>query len=135
VLAGYAGPEYFCNREKEVAQIKDAAKSNRHMVIYAPRKLGKSGLIHHAFHHLGEKYDVLYVDLFSTESLEDLLQTLGMAVLEKFEKTTEKIIRLAMEWFSRMRPQLSLNPHTGQPELSLTVESIQDVVQSLQHTF
>jgi len=72
LVAGYGGPEYFCDREKETGKIISALRNDRNISLISPRRYGKTGLIHHVFHHLEDrKKEVFcfYFDIFSTQNL------------------------------------------------------------------
>ncbi len=51
LVTGYAGPEYFCDREIETEKIISALNNDRSINLMSPRRYGKTGLIHHVFHH------------------------------------------------------------------------------------
>lgn len=45
VLLGYAGEEYFCDREKETEELISALRNGRNITLRSPRRIGKTGLI------------------------------------------------------------------------------------------
>ena len=45
LIEGYHSPEYFCDREQETMQMKQALFNGRNLTLIAPRRMGKSGLI------------------------------------------------------------------------------------------
>lgn len=49
VVTGYFGPEYFCDREEETGSLISALKNGWNVSLISPRRLGKTGLIMHAF--------------------------------------------------------------------------------------
>ncbi|HZY80449.1 MAG TPA: ATP-binding protein, partial [Cyclobacteriaceae bacterium] len=61
-LYGYFGPDYICDREKEKDSIVSALRNGRNITLYAPRRIGKTALIHHVFHHL-PNWNCVYLDL------------------------------------------------------------------------
>ena len=79
VLTGYVSPEYFCDRQKETDKIISALLNGRNITLTSPRRMGKTGLIHHVFHNMQENNDVkcFYVDLYQTDSLELLVKKLA----------------------------------------------------------
>ena len=79
VLTGYVSPDYFCDRQKETDKIISALLNGRNITLASPRRMGKTGLIHHVFHNMQENNDVkcFYVDLYQTDSLELLVKKLA----------------------------------------------------------
>ena len=79
VLTGYVSPDYFCDRQKEADKIISALLNGRNITLTSPRRMGKTGLIHHVFHNMQENNDVkcFYVDLYQTDSLELLVKKLA----------------------------------------------------------
>ena len=52
VYQGYEGPDYFFDRTEETENIISALRNGRNVTLISPRKIGKTGLIRHAFHQL-----------------------------------------------------------------------------------
>ena len=52
VYQGYEGPDYFFDRTEETENIISALRNGRNVTLISPRKIGKTGLICHAFHQL-----------------------------------------------------------------------------------
>ena len=79
VLTGYVSPDYFCDRQKETDKNISALLNGRNITLTSPRRMGKTGLIHHVFHNMQENNDVkcFYVDLYQTDSLELLVKKLA----------------------------------------------------------
>lgn len=55
LIAGYQSPEFFCDRKQETATMLDALRNGRNLILIAPRRMGKTGLICHAFYQLKEQ--------------------------------------------------------------------------------
>ena len=49
VIRGYAGAEYFCDRQKEATKLISAFENDYDVTLIVPRLFGKTGLIHHVF--------------------------------------------------------------------------------------
>ena len=52
VVIGYKGPSFFCDREKDTKRLIGAIENGRNITLIAPRRYGKTGLIHHVFNVL-----------------------------------------------------------------------------------
>lgn len=123
-ITSYKGPAYFCNRENEVSQLKEAWANGRNLMLFSPRRMGKTGLIHHLFHALREEeVQTIYVDIFGTEDLNSLINRLANAILSAITVKKENLIQKAVDLFGRLRPQVSYNGLTGVPQISLVLQS------------
>ena len=137
LVAGYSGPEYFCDREKETEKIILALRNERNISLISPRRFGKTGLIHHVFYNLNdEKNDVFcfYFDIFSTQNLHEFVQIFGKTVLGKLDNYSQKTFKRISEFFKSFRPTISLDSLTGKPEISFDIKP-EEVQTGLQEIF
>ena len=124
LIAGYINPYYFCNREKETEKIISGLFNNRNISLISPRRLGKTGLIHHVFYKMkDEKNDVFcfYFDIFSTQNLHEFVQIFGKTILEKLDNYSQKAFKRISKLFKSFRPTISLDPQTGTPKISFDI--------------
>lgn len=125
VIYGYKGAEYFCDREKETAKMISTLYNERNVTLVAPRRMGKTGLIHHVFHQLEEKYEgvkCFYLDIFSTKNLEQLVQLMASEIIGKLDTVSQSALRKVQEFFSSWRPTLTVDEMTGIPTFSLDLK-------------
>ena len=88
LIVGYHSPEFFCDREEETSTILDALHNGRNVTLIAPRRMGKTGLIRHAFYCLKEQEPdivTLYMDIYSTQSMGDFVRLFANTVLGKLD--------------------------------------------------
>ncbi len=118
-LTAYYGPEYFCNRQTETKRLLSNAENGVHTTLLSIRRMGKTGLIQHLFHKLSKRKDIycLYADIYASQSQKDLIGQLSTAILKTFppKKTIGKKV---MDFITGMRPVISYDNLTGQPEVS-----------------
>ena len=74
VIVGYNGPEYFCDREKDTAKLLAAIENDRNVTLIAPRRYGKTGLLHHVNGMIPRDYAGVYLDIFALKNLTDDLK-------------------------------------------------------------
>ena len=124
VLTGYVSPDYFCDRQKETDKIISALLNGRNITLTSPRRMGKTGLIHHVFHNMQENNDVkcFYVDIYQTDSLELLVKKLADAILGTLDSTEDKIVKNVISFFKMLRPVVTIDPMTGEPGIKVDVE-------------
>ena len=124
LIAGYHSPAYFCDRELETTTILDALHNGRNVTLIAPRRMGKTGLIHHTFHYLKEKKSdivTLYMDVYSTQSLGDFVRLFANTVLGQLDSAPQKALSRISQFIKSCRPVLSFDEITGAPQVSVDV--------------
>lgn len=124
ISTGYREPAYFCDRKEESKQLTQFMQSGVNVTLFAIRRLGKTGLIHHVFYpyQKSNKITCIYVDILATKNLSEFTNQLATAVYNQFpsQKTIGKKI---MELFQLFRPTISFDELTGNPSLSLTMQT------------
>ena len=136
VVYGYKGAAYFCDREDETRKVMDALQNERNVTLIAPRRIGKTGLIHHVFAKIeDEESDVrcFYIDLFATKNLSQMVQLLARKILGRLDTPTQSALRKVSELFSSFRPTLTFDA-MGNPSFSLDIAPDSEV-QSLEQIF
>lgn len=129
VYKGYEGPMYFCDREQETENMVSALKNGRNITLLSPRKIGKTGLIKHAFNRISTTENdtiCIYVDIFSTQNLHDFVQVLGTAVVEEALWREKSLMAKTLDAFKAWRPVVSIDTMTGMPTLSVNIDSTND---------
>ena len=121
---GYFGAEYFCDREQETAQLIDALQNGSNVTLMAPRRIGKTGLIHHVFERMraqDKNVQCFYVDIFSTKTFDQMVQFVTNAVMGKLDTPSQVLKRKLSTFVSALRPTMSPDPVTGMPTFSFEV--------------
>lgn len=88
LISGYHSPEFFCDRKNETKTIISALHNGRNVTLIAPRRMGKTGLIHHSFYNIKEENAeiiTLYMDILSTQNLGDFVKLFAETVLGKLD--------------------------------------------------
>ena len=118
IITSYKGPDYFCNREVETERLNSAVMNGRNIVLTSLRRMGKTGLIKHVFHFLKEKEPayLFYIDIQQTTNLNEFLNSLINGLL-KNQKTS--FFNKLLGYIKGLRPTLSFDPYTGNPEVSI----------------
>lgn len=122
VLFGYAGEEYFCDRKEETQELISALRNGRNITLRSPRRIGKTGLIQHVFQQLKKTNPAVkcfYVDLFSTNTLDDFVIAFGKAVIGQLDTPLQKMENYVVSFFKSCRLYFSADPLTGNPKLGI----------------
>ena len=85
----------FWNRENELASIWDAIESGSHILLVAPRRVGKTSIMFNLQDNPKDGYIIVYVDTESADSENEFWQKLFNALMEeefigKIKKYTKK---------------------------------------------
>ena len=131
-LVPYVSKELFCDRENETKTILEYIFNGSNITLISPRRYGKTGLIYRIFDEIKQKkvgINTCYVDIYATENLEDFIKVLSEAVIASLEKKTT--IKSFFQFLGGLRPMLSYNALTGNPELTMTYLSDHEKQQTL----
>jgi AAA+ ATPase superfamily predicted ATPase len=136
IISGYISPEYFCDREEETARMRNAVINGRHITLFSPRRMGKTGLIRHLFYHAekGKEFIPVYIDIMATTSVREFSEVFGKAVLTAIGKN-EAIMKKILKTLSSLRLKLTIDHLTGQPALSYDIHNAREAEQSLETIF
>lgn len=134
-VSGYLGPAYFCNRQEETQELLSALGGGRNVTLFSMRRMGKTALIRHLFHKLSTEkaYQTLYVDIMPTSDLKGFINQLATALVQTFPENTS-LGKKMWQWIKSLRPQVSFDPFSGLPQLSLDMvraEEQQATIRSL----
>ena len=119
LLSGYISPDYFCNRSTETWKIRNAIKNGRNITLISPRRMGKTGLIHHVFHLMKKDVTCYYLDVYQTQSLADFVRLLANTIIGSLDTGSQRIISKAFSFFKSIRPVMTTDTLTGLPQLSV----------------
>ena len=121
LISGYYSPEFFCDREQETGTILDALHNGRNVTLIAPRRMGKTGLIRHAFYRLKEKQpDVVtfYMDIYSTQLLGDFVRLFASTVLGQLDSAPQKALSFTFDELTGV-PKVTIDVAPAEEENTL----------------
>ncbi len=137
VYQGYVSPTYFCDRTEETEELISNLQNGRNTVLISPRRIGKTGLIKNAFHHImqtDKDARCIYIDIFATKNQHDFVELLTSAIAQEVMSKEKQAMKRLLEFFGSWRPVFSTDPITGQPTVSVSIEHTQTTV-SLKNVF
>lgn len=115
----------FCNRTNEIKELISDIKSGQNVIIYSPRRYGKTSLIKKVLDIIS-KEDILsvYVNLYAVLKEEDFITAYATAVAKALSGPLEKIVNNLKSIFKSIRPKIVLNP---QGETEFGIELVKDM--------
>ena len=126
LISGYHSPEFFCDRKNETKTIISALHNGRNVTLIAPRRMGKTGLIHHSFYNIKEENSeiiTLYMDILSTQNLGDFVKLFAETVLGKLDSAPQKALSRIGKFIRSIRPVFTFDELTGLPQTSIDITS------------
>ncbi len=129
LISGYHSPEFFCDRETETETILEALHNGRNLTLIAPRRMGKTGLIRHAFYKLKEQESdivTLYMDIYSTQSLGDFVRLFANTILGKLDSAPQKAMNRISKFIRSCRPLFTLDEFTGLPQVTIDLSPTEE---------
>ncbi len=112
----------FCNRAEELKDLSRHAVNQASVVLFSPRRYGKTSLVKKVQHQIEEKGVLtFYADLFMVSSVNEVAERIAKCVytvLHKRESLLRKGARM-LKAFKTFRPVLKPSPENG---FTLSVE-------------
>ena len=114
---------HFCNRKRELADLKSAVDSSQRLFIYSERRMGKTSLVQQFLGRLPRsRYTSVLIDLWPTEGIKSFTETTGRGLTLAAGPTPDKILGTARRLFSRIAPAVSLDTN-GNVQVTLRLAS------------
>ncbi|OPX29023.1 MAG: hypothetical protein B1H08_04785 [Candidatus Omnitrophica bacterium 4484_171] len=116
---------FFTDREKEIKELKEDIKNGQNVIIWSPRRYGKTSLIKKVLLELkGEGLITIYIDLFMVTSMDKFIDIYARAVARGIEGGVEKIIKAVKKLLPRILPKIIIrHDQTADFEFSYDVRA------------
>lgn len=132
-VGGQVSGVYFTDRAEEVARVRRAIREPSSLLVYGPRRMGKSSVIGTAVE--GERRRgalVAWADFSTATTLADVANRLLRSLAVELRSTQDRLMDLAR----RVRPELTLRfDGQGLPVLSLAPALRRDLMTSQREAF
>ena len=137
VIGKYVSEDYFCDRSDETAFLKKQVDNGRNTAIIAPRRLGKTGLIHHFFAQpdIAKRYQTIFIDIYATNSLSEFVYLLGNSIYKEIKPLHEKWAERFFGTIKSLRPGFKLDAATGEPVFDIGLGSIEQPQTTIDEIF
>ena len=136
LVSGYKDAAHFCNRKTETDALKKNIKNNRNTTLFAIRRLGKTGLIHHVFnsYSTNKKVACIYIDILNTQNLKEFTNQLATAIYNRFPEN-KSIGKKFVDLIKLLRPTINYDSLSGEPELSFSLGEPKHYEKTIQQLF
>ena len=129
--------EFFCDRSEETAFLIKQINNGRNVVLVSPRRLGKTGLIHHFFAQpaICEHYHTFFVDIYPAATLQELCYIFSKSVFDWLKTRKERAWETFLAIVKSLRAGFKIDPITGEPSIELGIASIENPNTTLEEIF
>ena len=127
IVGKYLSDRYFCDRSNETEFLRKQIQNGRDVAIISPRRMGKSGLIHHLFNQsdVQQQYHVFYIDIYSTTSLAEFVYVLGKEIYNQLKPQPTVWRERFFQVISSLRVGFKLDTMTGAPSFDIGLGDIE----------
>ncbi len=137
IVGRYLSPDYFCDRKDETAFLIKQIRNGRNVALISPRRMGKTGLVHHCFHQaeLTGDFNTFFIDIYATTSLAEFVYLLGKAIYEELKPKGKVWTERFFQVISSLRMGFKLDVTTGEPSFDISLGDIQTPQTTLDEIF
>ncbi|MCH7826726.1 MAG: ATP-binding protein [Bacteroidetes bacterium] len=116
------GKQFF-NRRKEIDEISTEIINHQNIILYAPRRYGKTSLVLKTFDELKKKHKNfvgLYIDFYNINSVEKFINVMSNQYAEHSKLTLEKLLLTLRNFLTGITPGITLDKD-GNPKIELSI--------------
>ncbi len=116
----------FIDREYETERLAETLGRGQSVILFSPRRYGKTSLIQHVIHTLeSEGLAVFYLDLYRITSLERFGRHFSQTVLSSFRSPADKLFSITRALIPSLKPKLTYSePNMPSIEVEMTAETL-----------
>ena len=135
-IGRYVDKQYFCDREKDTETLVRHILNGRNVALISPRRLGKSGLIHHTFAQdvIKDRYTTIYVDIYATKDLCEMVKALSEAIVKAVGQKKswhEKFF----SFIKSLRVGFHIDAVSGEPSFDIGISDIENPDKTIRELF
>ena len=135
-IGRYVDKQYFCDREKDTETLVRHILNGRNVALISPRRLGKSGLIHHTFAQdvIKDRYTTIYVDIYATNDLCEMVKALSEAIVKAVGQKKswhEKFF----SFIKSLRVGFHIDAVSGEPSFDIGIGDIENPDKTIRELF
>lgn len=131
--------ENFCNREQEIKELVSEITSGQNIMIYSPRRFGKTSLIAEVLRTLDQEgLFTIYIDLYPVIADEDFVRISLKSISVLLSRYSKNILKKIKTFFRRISPSLFVTfSDDGTPSIGInlskseTLPVIEDIFNGL----
>lgn len=111
ITYGYESADYFCDRKTETRELISLLTNGNHTALISPRRMGKTGLIHHCFaqQEIQDHYNTFLIDIYATKNLQDMVYRMGQSIVNRLKPRGQSAIDGFLRFVTSLRTGISFD--------------------------
>ena len=137
VIMGKIPAELFCDREKESDKLIHYLTNGNHVVLISPRRMGKTGLIHHCYDdaRIRDEYFTFFVDILHTSNLREFTFNLSRSIYKELVPRGKRLAKGFIQALKSLSGTISIDTLNGSPSFGVELGDIANAELTLEEIF
>ena len=137
VIMGKIPAELFCDREKESDKLIHYLTNGNHVVLISPRRMGKTGLIHHCYDdaRIRDEYFTFFVDILHTSNLREFTFNLSRSIYKELVPRGKRLAKGFIQALKSLSGTISIDTLNGGPKFGVELGDIANAELTLEEIF
>ena len=137
VVMGKIPPELFCDRDIETRKLVHSLGNGNNVVLISPRRMGKTGLIHHCYDdpEIKASYYTFFVDILHTSNLQELTYNLGRCIYKALVPKGKRFAKGFLQALKSLSGTMSVDTLKGGPMFGVELGDIANPELTLEEIF
>ena len=137
VIMGKIPAELFCDREKESDKLIHYLTNGNHVVLISPRRMGKTGLIHHCYDdaRISDEYFTFLVDILHTSNLREFTFNLSRSIYKELVPRGKRLAKGFIQALKSLSGTISIDTLNGGPKFGVELGDIANAELTLEEIF
>lgn len=126
IVSGKILPEYFCDRQKEAAELEKALTNELNVVLTSSRRMGKTSLVDYVFDKPAIKNDyiTIIVDILHTTTFREFILAFGNAVFDSVATRSKKLRKQFVTLLKSLSASFGYDPLQNTPTFDVKLGDI-----------
>ena len=126
IVSGKIPPEYFCDREKEAAELEQALTNELNVVLTSARRMGKTALVDFVFDKsaIKDEYITITVDILHTTTFREFILAFGNAVFDSVATRSKKLRKQFVTLLKSLSASFGYDPLQNTPTFDVKLGDI-----------
>jgi AAA+ ATPase superfamily predicted ATPase len=137
IIMGKIPAELFCDREKESDKLIHYLTNGNHVVLISPRRMGKTGLIHHCYDdaRIRDEYFTFFVDILHTSNLREFTYNLSRSIYKELVPRGKRLAKGFIHALKSLSGTISIDTLNGSPSFGVELGDIANAELTLEEIF